>query len=92
MSFHILSSKNICYIILIVFINQLQTFESLVFDEKDLSKAGVELTKYWSGSIHMFFFLSSPFYPLSSFWSFSFHFRADWLPMIGARQPSGLDY
>ena len=53
--FHILSSKNICYIFLIVFINQLQTFESLVFDEKDLSKAGVELTKYWSGSIHMGF-------------------------------------
>ena len=37
-------------------------------------------------------FSSPPFYPLSSYWNFQFHFRADWLPMIGARQLSGLNY
>ena len=38
------------------------------------------------------FFPSSPCYPLSFGLSFSAaHLRADWLPMIGARQPSGLN-
>ena len=39
------------------------------------------------------FFPSYPCYPLSFGLSFSAaHLRADWLPMIGARQPSGLNY
>ena len=36
------------------------------------------------------FFASSPSYPLSL--GCSTHFRADWVPKIGASQPSGLDY